>query len=208
MLFRSPRRFAELPHRYDTLTQVSIPFVMVLALAQLLFFWNVVQTVRGKGGAATFDESGIPIARPQGPRGISTPVFEAALVLVALALAGAAGGVGYVIGHAGAGRGETKTVTVAPTTTSTTTTTTSAGGGGSAAAGAEIFAAGGCGACHTLAAAGATGGVGPALDGLPLTEALVVDRVTHGKGAMPSFATRLTAQQIADVAAYVVQSAS
>ena len=29
------------------------------------------------------------------------------------------------------------------------------------------------------------------LDGLPLTVALVVDRVTHGKGAMPPFAQRI-----------------
>jgi cytochrome c oxidase subunit 1 len=195
----APRRFAELPHRYDTLTQVSIPFVMVLALAQLLFFWNVVQTVRGKAGAAAFDEQGIPLAAPRRSKGIPTPVFEAAVILVALGLAGVAGIAGYVIGHAGSKA--TKTVTVSPTTTSP------AAGSGSATVGAKVFAAGGCGQCHTLAAAGASGKVGPVLDGLPLTEALVVDRVTHGKGGMPSFAARLSAQQIADVAAYVVASA-
>ena len=196
----APRRFAELPHRYDTLTQVSIPFVMVLALAQLLFFWNVVQTVRGKGGAAAFDERGIPVAAARVSRGLSAPVFEAAVVLVALALAGIAGGAGYVIGHAGAGA--TQTVTVG-----STPTTTPAAGGGSAAAGAKVFAAIGCGSCHTLATAGASGTVGPVLDGLPLTTTLVVDRVTHGKGGMPPFAARLSKQQIDDVAAYVVASA-
>jgi len=34
----------------------------------------------------------------------------------------------------------------------------------------------------------------------------VIDRVTHGKGGMPSFATQLSAQQIKDVAAFVVSS--
>jgi cytochrome c oxidase subunit 1 len=46
----APRRFAVLPDRYDTLTKAGIPLVIVLALAQLLFAWNVVQTLRGKGG--------------------------------------------------------------------------------------------------------------------------------------------------------------
>jgi cytochrome c oxidase subunit 1 len=197
----APRRFAELPHRYDTLTQVSIPFVMVLALAQLLFFWNVVQTVRGSAGAAAFDERGIPVPAPRRERGVPAPVFEAAVVLVAVALAGIAGAAGYLIGHARSGA--TKTVTVG----STAATTTTPAGGGSAAAGAKVFAASGCGACHTLAAAGASGSVGPVLDGLPLTEALVVNRVTHGGGGMSSFGDRLSAQQIRDVAAYVVASA-
>ena len=133
-------------------------------------------------------------------QGMPVPVFEAAVLLVALALAGIAGGVGYLIGHATGAA--TKTVTVG--STSTTTTTAS---GGSAVAGAKVFAATGCGACHTLAAAGASGKVGPVLDGLPLTTALVVDRVTHGKAGMPPFGSRLSAQQIEDVAAYVVASA-
>jgi mono/diheme cytochrome c family protein len=34
----------------------------------------------------------------------------------------------------------------------------------------------------------------------------VVDRVTHGQGAMPSFADSLSEQEIADVAAYVSES--
>ena len=105
-----------------------------------------------------------------------------------------------MIGHARAGA--TQTVTVG-----STPTTTPAAGGGSAAAGAKVFAAIGCGSCHTLATAGASGTVGPVLDGLPLTTTLVVDRVTHGKGGMPPFAARLSKQQIDDVAAYVVASA-
>ena len=53
-----------------------------------------------------------------------------------------------------------------------------------------MFASAGCGGCHTLAAAGATGNVGPSLDVSKPTEALVIDRVTNGKGAMPSFSDR------------------
>jgi mono/diheme cytochrome c family protein len=77
------------------------------------------------------------------------------------------------------------------------------GGGGDAAAGAEVFASAGCASCHTLADAGASGTVGPNLDEAQPDEALVVERVTNGQGAMPSFADQLTEQQIADVAAYV-----
>ena len=49
----APRRFAVLPDRYATLTDATIPLVIVLALAQLLFVWNIVQTLRGKGGRYT-----------------------------------------------------------------------------------------------------------------------------------------------------------
>jgi cytochrome c oxidase subunit 1 len=199
----APRRFAVLPSRYDTLTRVSIPFAMILALAQLLFFWNVVQTVRGKAGVASFDEQGIPLPAERGKReGIPVPVFEGAVVLVALALASIAAIAGYVVGRDSA---STKTVTVGATASVPSTTTS--GSGGSVTAGKAVFASAGCGGCHTLAAAGTTGKVGPVLDGRPLTVALVVNRVTHGKLAMPSFASRLSAQQIQDVAAYVVASA-
>lgn len=60
-----------------------------------------------------------------------------------------------------------------------------------------------CSGCHTLADAGTTGKVGPNLDEAKPPAELVVDRVTHGKGAMPSFEGQLSDEQIADVAAYV-----
>jgi mono/diheme cytochrome c family protein len=82
------------------------------------------------------------------------------------------------------------------------------GGGGDAANGESIFAAQGCGTCHTLSAAGASGTVGPNLDDAKPDEALVIDRVTNGAGVMPSFSDKLSEQEIADVAAYVVQSTS
>ena len=72
-----------------------------------------------------------------------------------------------------------------------------------AARGKQVFASAGCAACHTLADAGATGNVGPSLDAAKPSAALVTDRVTNGLGVMPSFVGRLSAEEIADVAAYV-----
>lgn len=86
------------------------------------------------------------------------------------------------------------------------------GGGGApagdAAAGKSVFETAGCAGCHTLADAGASGTVGPNLDDAKPPRELVIDRVTNGAGAMPSFAGQLSEQQIQDVAAYVVQATS
>jgi mono/diheme cytochrome c family protein len=79
---------------------------------------------------------------------------------------------------------------------------------GDAAAGEEVFNANGCGSCHTLAAAGTNGTVGPNLDDSKPDKELVIERVTNGSGPMPPFGEQLTDQQIADVAAYVVKSTS
>ena len=65
----------------------------------------------------------------------------------------------------------------------------------------------GCGTCHTLANAGATGTVGPNLDQAKPSFDLVVHRVTLGQGGMPSFKDQLQPQQIADVAEFVSSSA-
>ena len=58
-------------------------------------------------------------------------------------------------------------------------------------------------ACHTLSDAGATGTVGPDLDAAKPSAALVTERVTNGLGVMPSFAGKLSPEEIAVVAAYV-----
>jgi cytochrome c6 len=97
-----------------------------------------------------------------------------------------------------------------PTTTTitvTTPTTTAPAPAGDATAGKAVFLSAGCTACHTLKAANATGTVGPNLDQVKPDAARVIDRVTNGKGVMPSFKRRLTPKQIADVAAFVSQSA-
>lgn len=109
----------------------------------------------------------------------------------------------YVASVAGVGGGAT-----APGSTSAGGATT--GGGASAggkADGKQVFAAAGCGSCHKLADAGASGTVGPNLDQTKPSKALVVDRVTHGKGAMPAFAGRLSDAEIQAVAEYVASVA-
>jgi mono/diheme cytochrome c family protein len=61
----------------------------------------------------------------------------------------------------------------------------------------------GCGGCHTLADAGTKGTVGPNLDAAKPSKALVIDRVTNGKGVMPPFKGTLDPAQIQAVADYV-----
>ena len=69
--------------------------------------------------------------------------------------------------------------------------------------GKAIFASAGCIGCHTLAAADATGTVGPNLDDAKPSEELVIDRVTNGQGGMPSFKGQLSEAQIEAVAKFV-----
>ena len=76
-----------------------------------------------------------------------------------------------------------------------------------AAAGAKVFASAGCGSCHTLSAAKASGQVGPNLDDAKPGYDTVLAKVTNGGGGMPSFGGQLSEQQIRDVAAYVATSA-
>ncbi len=195
----APRRWAVLPSQYDTLTRISLPLVFLLAAAQALFFWNVLQTLRGKSGVATFDERGIPVPAASSA-GWSVHVAETALVLLALALASIFAVGGYLVGREhGKGGGSTPTTPVTSTSTAVV---------GDPAAGADVFASAGCGGCHVLSAAGSKGTVGPSLDAAKPPEALVIQRVTNGMGAMPAFGDQLSPQQIADVAAYVHESAS
>ena len=64
-----------------------------------------------------------------------------------------------------------------------------------------------CASCHTLAAANATGTIGPNLDQLKPAAALVQHQVEVGGGAMPAFKGTLTDQQIQAVAKFVADSA-
>ncbi len=103
---------------------------------------------------------------------------------------------------------DTETTDTETTETETETTDTGSAAAGDPVAGKEVFlGASACGGCHTLADAGSTGAVGPNLDDAQPDAALVVERVTNGAGAMPSFADTLSEQQIADVAAYVSTAA-
>src|SRR5262245_34345387 len=76
-----------------------------------------------------------------------------------------------------------------------------------AAAGGSVFADNGCGGCHTLSAAHASGQVGPNLDALRPSYEQVRTRVEQGGGVMPSFRGKLSAEQIRDVAAFVATRA-
>jgi mono/diheme cytochrome c family protein len=75
-------------------------------------------------------------------------------------------------------------------------------GTGGNAEGKAIFAQS-CASCHTLAAAGASGSVGPNLDQLKPSEAAIATQVTKGGGGMPAFGGTLAPKQINAVAAYV-----
>ena len=64
-----------------------------------------------------------------------------------------------------------------------------------------------CASCHTLAAAGASGKVGPDLDQLQPGPELVTSKVESGGGGMPAFKGKLTDAQIKSIADYVSQNA-
>ena len=125
-----------------------------------------------------------------------------------LAAAIAAASVVVVLAGCGGGGDSTEPATTEAPTTTETPATEPAAPEGDAANGATIFESAGCSGCHTLSAAGSTGSVGPNLDDLAPTFETVVNQVTNGGGAMPAFSGQLSEQEIADVAAYVVESTS
>jgi cytochrome c553 len=137
-----------------------------------------------------------------------------ALLLLALAL---------VVGATACGGGEDASPTAETVETGGGTDTDDDGGetetgeteteGGNGAAqgdpeaGKEVFASAGCGSCHTLDDAGTSGAIGPNLDESQPDYELVVDRVTNGAGAMPSFKDQLSEEEIMNVSAYVSTTA-
>ena len=64
-----------------------------------------------------------------------------------------------------------------------------------------------CASCHTLKAAGTSGTIGPNLDQLKPSQAVVQHQVEVGGGVMPAFEGKLTPAQITAVAKYVSSSA-
>ena len=134
-----------------------------------------------------------------------------ALLLALLTFAGTACGGGEEVAPVPEGRETTGTATetAGPTGTETETTAEESqpAAQGDPAAGKPIFTEN-CGGCHVLEEAGTQGTIGPNLDDSQPDYELAVDRVTNGQGAMPAFGDRLSEKQIADVAAYVVESTS
>src|SRR6476620_11208040 len=72
-----------------------------------------------------------------------------------------------------------------PASTTTTGTLPALDLKGDPTAGKAVFTSAGCGGCHTLAAAGSNGNVGPNLDQAKPSKELVVTRVPEGKSPMP-----------------------
>jgi mono/diheme cytochrome c family protein len=135
-------------------------------------------------------------------RNLREAAADAGVVVLMLVLLLPAALAGWTVGHYTVSPGA-KTVTVGSTTPGSGTTTTS----GTSAAGKAIFESAGCGGCHTLAAAGATGTAGTNLDLAKPSLPVVVQRVTDGGAVMSGYKSRLTPQQIREVAAFVVASA-
>jgi cytochrome c oxidase subunit 1 len=196
----APRRFAVLPGQFLTDSQVGAGIAIALGATQILFFWNIVQTIRGK------------VAEPSTQRGGAAVVAVKVVLVGLLAALGLAAGaaIWVIVDNVSQKRASTVATptTTAPTASTPTTTTPANPGGGDPVAGKAVFTSAGCSGCHTLSAAGATGTVGPNLDEKKPPLSLVLLRVTQGKGGMPSFKGQLTPQQIKDVAAFVVQSTS
>jgi mono/diheme cytochrome c family protein len=80
------------------------------------------------------------------------------------------------------------------------------------AAGKSVFLDEGCGNCHTLAAAGTTGTVGPNLDEHLMENEEshsidhILEQVRQGGNGMPAFAGKLTEQEIQAVARFVFEA--
>jgi mono/diheme cytochrome c family protein len=124
-----------------------------------------------------------------------------ALIALALMLA--------VLGVAGCGGDDDDESEGAATATAADTAGSATGGEdtGGAADGASVFASAGCGSCHTLAAADASGNVGPNLDELMPSTEQVAEQVKNGGGGMPAFEDQLSEEEIQAVAEYVSSSA-
>jgi cytochrome c2 len=76
-------------------------------------------------------------------------------------------------------------------------------GTATASSGLQVWSQAGCGGCHTLQAAGATGTAGPDLDALRPSSAAVAAQVTYGGGGMPSFGGTLSSSDIQALASWV-----
>jgi mono/diheme cytochrome c family protein len=153
----------------------------------------------------------VPRYRPEFP-GRRTGLFTLIALLLVACMLGAVEVFGAEEEHGAeaveTGTGTGEETTTAPETTggSETGETTGEDGGGDVARGEEVFASAGCGSCHTMEAAGASGTVGPNLDELKPSLDATVEQVTNGGGAMPAFADQLSEEDIDAVAAYVVAS--
>ncbi len=79
-------------------------------------------------------------------------------------------------------------------------------GGGTSASDPKGLFTQNCGGCHTLAAAGTSGQVGPNLDQISPPLARITEQIHKGGGGMPAFEGQLTEQQIDALAKYVFEN--
>ena len=134
------------------------------------------------------------------PRRRPPDVAAAVFTLVALAFAGFTFAIGVVVGAQASSHAAAAAGTAAARTTT--------GGAPPAADGRDVFASAGCGECHTFAAAGSTGSVGPNLDDADPKVERVRELVLNGSGTMPPYRSRLDDRQIDAVAAFVSRAAA
>ncbi|MGZ5315764.1 MAG: cbb3-type cytochrome c oxidase subunit I [Solirubrobacterales bacterium] len=159
-----PRRFSVLPESYDALSQLTLPFVVLVALGQLVFAYNVIQTMRGR-------------RRANDDKPVLADTRQIGLVTGALALAVLVPGFLVALDRLpdrepvqAAAPGPEKALSP------------------EAQAGEELFTTT-CGSCHAFSAAGTSGGIGPDLDSLPLTQERVLAAIENGgtgSGQMPA----------------------
>ena len=76
-----------------------------------------------------------------------------------------------------------------------------------AADGGQVWTTAGCGTCHTLNVTGSRARVGPNLDEVAPTAVQVAAQVRSGGAGMPSFSSKLSAEQIDAVAGFVAANA-
>jgi len=165
------------------------------------------------------------VARPKKRNPLITS-GEIVLWLLFVVLLVPAGAVGWAIGHY-TGHNTVTVTAGAATTTATPTTTAAAAPTTTAAAsptaqGKAVFAANGCGSCHTFKPAGSTGAIGPDLDTRPAQDApkanMALDAFVresivkpdayiapgYQKGLMPtSFGSSLTKAQLDALVAFI-----
>jgi mono/diheme cytochrome c family protein len=129
-------------------------------------------------------------------------VALATTAVLALAAAGCGGGGNSSSSGSGSSGQATQTQTQTQSQ-STQSQSTGSGGTATASAGGKAVFTQNCKGCHTLAAANASGQVGPNLDELQPDKATVQRQVINGGGPMPSFKDKLSQQQIQAVSQYV-----
>jgi mono/diheme cytochrome c family protein len=81
-----------------------------------------------------------------------------------------------------------------------------AGGGAAGASDPESLFNANCASCHTLAAAGSTGTIGPNLDQTTLEVAAIEQQIRRGGGGMPAFEGTLPDRQIEALARFIAEN--